>query len=107
MKTNEGTIDRALRIIAGLGIIAYGIAFRLLWPDVQDATIAYESATRGLIVVLAIFPLAFHARTRSAHFASVPVIHAIMRCRDQLRKAAASCSGYRSASPTSGAFSER
>mgnify|MGYP001156584071 FL=1 len=44
---------------AALGIIVYGIAFRLLWPDVQDATIAYESAMRGLIVVLAIFPLAF------------------------------------------------
>lgn len=45
--------------LAAFGIVAYGILFRVLWPDVQHATIAYGSALRAAIAVLAIFPLAF------------------------------------------------
>lgn len=45
--------------LAAGGIIAYGILLRLVWPDVQDQTIAFDSALRGAIAVAAIFPLAF------------------------------------------------
>jgi len=45
--------------LAAFGIVAYGLLLRVLWPDVQDATIAHGSAVRAAIAVLAIFPLAF------------------------------------------------
>lgn len=45
--------------LAAAGVVLYGAALQALWPGIQEATIHFGSATRGAIVVAAVFPLAF------------------------------------------------
>jgi hypothetical protein len=45
--------------LAAAGVVVYGLALQAAWPAIQEATIHFDSATRGAIVVAVIFPLAF------------------------------------------------
>ena len=49
----------AAAAIAAAGVVVYGAALQAMWPSIQEATIAYDSIVRGVIVVAAVFPLAF------------------------------------------------